>query len=116
METEEEIALSKKPFSLVVSGQTLICIDQNPEIKKLFSRIILQSYSVICCWVSPRQKASIVQLVKSNLPHKRTLSIGDGANDLNMIIAADVGVGIWGLEGNQASRAADYSIGSFHVL
>jgi phospholipid-transporting ATPase len=39
------------------------------------------------------------------------LAVGDGANDVNMISSADVGVGISGLEGQQASRAADYAIG-----
>ena len=43
-------------------------------------------------------------------PEARTLSIGDGANDVNMITAAHVGVGISGLEGQQASRASDYAI------
>ena len=39
-----------------------------------------------------------------------TLAIGDGANDVNMILAAHLGIGISGLEGQQASRSADYSI------
>ena len=33
-----------------------------------------------------------------------------------MIIAAHVGVGIKGVEGHQAARAADYSIGQFKFL
>jgi P-type E1-E2 ATPase len=41
------------------------------------------------------------------------LSIGDGANDVPMIMKADVGVGIKGREGMQAARASDYSIGQF---
>jgi P-type E1-E2 ATPase len=41
------------------------------------------------------------------------LSIGDGANDVPMIMKADVGVGIMGREGMQAARASDYSIGQF---
>lgn len=45
-----------------------------------------------------------------------TLAIGDGANDVNMINAAHIGVGISGLEGQQASRASDYSIGQFRFL
>jgi phospholipid-transporting ATPase len=40
-----------------------------------------------------------------------TLAIGDGANDVNMITAAHIGVGISGLEGQQAARSADYAIG-----
>lgn len=45
-----------------------------------------------------------------------TLAIGDGANDVNMITAAHVGIGIKGLEGQQAARASDYSIGEFKFL
>jgi phospholipid-transporting ATPase len=49
--------------------------------------------------VSPKQKADIVQVVRNKFPDKITLSIGDGANDVNMITTAHVGVGIAGLEG-----------------
>ena len=54
---------------------------------------------VIACRVSPKQKAEIVTFVKQRHPRATTLSIGDGANDVNMITAAHVGVGISGLEG-----------------
>lgn len=40
-----------------------------------------------------------------------TLAIGDGANDVSMIQAADVGVGISGEEGLQAVNSSDYAIG-----
>lgn len=39
-----------------------------------------------------------------------TLAIGDGANDVSMIQAADVGVGITGEEGLQAVNSSDYAI------
>ncbi len=71
--------------------------------------------SVICCRVSPLQKAQIVLLVRRYL-HKVTLAIGDGANDVSMIQAANVGVGISGKEGAQAVRAADYSFMEFRAL
>lgn len=45
-----------------------------------------------------------------------TLAIGDGANDVSMIQAAHVGVGISGMEGLQAAKSADYSIGQFRFL
>jgi phospholipid-transporting ATPase len=38
-------------------------------------------------------------MVRCKHPEKTTLAIGDGANDVNMITAANVGVGIAGLEG-----------------
>ena len=45
-----------------------------------------------------------------------TMSIGDGANDVNMIAQAHVGIGIEGLEGMQAARASDYAISQFRFL
>lgn len=45
------------------------------------------------------QKADIVQIMKQKYPNKTTLSIGDGANDVAMIMKADIGVGIAGKEG-----------------
>ena len=57
--------------------------------------------AVICCRVSPKQKQEVVSLVRTTLPHVTTLAIGDGANDVNMIVAAHVGIGIRGVEGQQ---------------
>lgn len=55
-------------------------------------------------------------MVKFKHPKKTTLAIGDGANDVNMILQAHVGVGILGKEGQQAARSADYAIGQFKFL
>ena len=71
---------------------------------------------VLACRVSPKQKAEIVRMMRARNPDKTTLAIGDGANDVNMITAAHIGVGIAGLEGQQAVRAADYGIGQFKFL
>jgi phospholipid-transporting ATPase len=71
---------------------------------------------VLACRVSPKQKAEIVSLVRRSDSKVTSLSIGDGANDVNMITAAHIGIGISGLEGQQAARAADYSIGQFRFL
>lgn len=49
--------------------------------------------------MSPKQKADIVNIVKLSQPGKSILAIGDGANDVNMISKADVGIGIRGREG-----------------
>ena len=65
--------------------------------------------------VSPLQKALVVKLVKRHLK-AILLAIGDGANDVSMIQAAHVGVGIAGMEGLQAARSADVSIGQFRYL
>ena len=55
-------------------------------------------------------------MIKNRHPEKTTLAIGDGANDVNMINAAHIGVGISGLEGQQAVKASDYAIGKFKYL
>jgi P-type E1-E2 ATPase len=59
---------------------------------------------------SPLQKAELVDLMKSLIGGKKTCSIGDGANDVNMIQRAHVGIGIMGKEGNQAAQFADFSV------
>ena len=54
---------------------------------------------MLACRVSPKQKAEIVKMMRDRNPDKTTLAIGDGANDVNMINAAHIGIGISGLEG-----------------
>ncbi|KAK2086901.1 Phospholipid-transporting ATPase IK [Saguinus oedipus] len=71
--------------------------------------------AVICCRVTPKQKALIVALVKK-YHQVVTLAIGDGANDVNMIKTADVGVGLAGQEGMQAVQNSDFVLGQFCFL
>src|SRR5437762_8438446 len=75
-------------------------------------QIAMNLPAVIACRCSPTQKAQIANLVKRE-SNKRVCCIGDGGNDVSMIQAADVGVGIVGKEGRQASLAADFSIEQF---
>ncbi|NWI62084.1 AT8B3 ATPase, partial [Todus mexicanus] len=84
-------------------------------LEKAFVDLATSCQAVICCRVTPKQKALIVQLVKK---HKNviTLAIGDGANDVNMIKTADIGVGISGLEGMQAVQCSDYALAQFYHL
>ena len=56
-----------------------------------------------------------MKLVKRHLK-AILLAVGDGANDVSMIQAAHVGVGISGVEGLQAARSADVAIGQFRFL
>jgi phospholipid-transporting ATPase len=71
---------------------------------------------VLACRVSPMQKGELVTMIKKRYPNKITLAIGDGANDVPMLMAAHVGIGIAGREGMQAARASDYAIGKFKYL
>jgi len=42
-----------------------------------------------------------------------TMAVGDGANDVSMILEAHIGVGIYGEEGMQAVQASDFAVGEF---
>merc|ERR1711936_553806 len=86
-----------------------------PDIRKDFIDLCISCKAVVCCRVSPIQKAEVVELVKEHTG-AITLSIGDGANDVAMIQKASVGVGISGNEGLQAANSADFAIAQFRYL
>lgn len=62
-------------------------------------RVAQSCKGVIAFRVSPKQKREIVEMFRRANPRARTLAIGDGANDVNMITEAHVGIGIVGVEG-----------------
>uniref|UniRef100_A0A8C0VV63 Phospholipid-transporting ATPase n=1 Tax=Cyanistes caeruleus TaxID=156563 RepID=A0A8C0VV63_CYACU len=84
--------------------------------KSIFLQICLKCTAVLCCRMAPLQKAQIVRMVKNTKGSPITLSIGDGANDVSMILEAHVGIGIKGKEGRQASRNSDYAVPKFKHL
>ncbi|XP_037913850.1 phospholipid-transporting ATPase ID isoform X2 [Hermetia illucens] len=101
-------------FAIVINGHSLVyCL--TPELENRFLDIASQCKAVICCRVTPLQKALVVELIK-RAKSAVTLAIGDGANDVSMIKAAHIGVGISGQEGMQAVLASDYSIAQFRYL
>ena len=102
-------------FALVIDGTALGHALSEEFSKDLLLKISTQCRAVICCRVSPLQKALIVKLIKDGLG-VMTLAIGDGANDVSMIQAAHVGVGIAGEEGLQAVNSSDYAIAQFRFL
>ena len=73
----------------------------------------MNATSVIFYRSSPSQKAELVKLIKKITKNKKICAIGDGSNDVNMIEIADIGIGIKGNEGLQASIFADFSIPEF---
>ena len=85
------------------------------KLEDAFVEVSRECNAVVCCRVSPLQKSQVVRLIKTR-EKAITLAIGDGANDVSMIKAAHVGVGISGLEGRQAVLASDYSIAQFRFL
>uniref|UniRef100_A0AAY4D1C5 Phospholipid-transporting ATPase n=1 Tax=Denticeps clupeoides TaxID=299321 RepID=A0AAY4D1C5_9TELE len=74
-----------------------------------------QCQSVLCCRVTPGQKAEVVRLIRKHTSSV-TLAIGDGANDVNMIKTAHIGVGLCGVEGSQAVQNADFALSQFSFL
>lgn len=114
----EVLSETDKKVCLALTGEALSTIhfDLSRDLLKLFIRAMNKATSVICSRVSPKQKAELVLMIKSQEANITTLAIGDGANDVNMITAADVGIGIMGNEGQQAARASDYIIGEFSFL
>jgi phospholipid-translocating ATPase len=119
--SDEELKAARKnheppapTHALVIDGDTLkVVLDD--RLRQKFLLLCKECKSVLCCRVSPAQKAAVVALVKTTLD-VMTLSIGDGANDVAMIQEADVGVGIAGEEGRQAVMSSDYAIGQFRFL
>lgn len=115
MEAWDEIdnLRTKTDNCLVIDGESLqLCLDHYVD---EFIEMVTLLPVVVCCRCSPTQKADITRLIKE-YTKKRVLCIGDGGNDVSMIQAADVGVGIVGKEGKQASLAADFSITQFSYL
>lgn len=102
-------------FVLVIDGAALTHALADDQHKYLLLQLTQHCEGVICCRVSPLQKALVVKLVKDGLG-SMCLAIGDGANDVSMIQAADVGVGISGEEGLQAVNSSDYAIAQFRFL
>ncbi|KAL1933234.1 hypothetical protein VTP01DRAFT_7324 [Rhizomucor pusillus] len=101
---------SKADCCLVIDGVSLqLCLDY---FRDEFMDVATLLPAVVCCRCSPTQKAEITRLIRQ-YTQKRVLCIGDGGNDVSMIQAANVGIGIVGKEGRQASLAADFSVTQF---
>ncbi|EGZ15099.1 hypothetical protein PHYSODRAFT_351482 [Phytophthora sojae] len=105
----------EREISLIIDGEALEMALRPGTAPHLLS-VAKLCRAVICNRVSPAQKAEMVKLVRDNITTVRTLAIGDGANDVAMIQAAHVGVGISGQEGMQAVNSSDYAIAQFRFL
>jgi phospholipid-translocating ATPase len=103
--------LRNRPDScLLIDGESLSLVLSH--FRQQFIGIAVRLPAVIACRCSPTQKADVANLIRKHTK-KRVCCIGDGGNDVSMIQAADVGIGIVGKEGRQASLAADFSVTQF---
>lgn len=114
-QVEMEDASFDSSLALIIDGHSL-GFALEADLEDMFLELGTFCKAVICCRVSPLQKALVVKMVKRKKKGSLLLAIGDGANDVSMIQAAHVGVGISGMEGMQAARSADISIGQFKFL
>ncbi|KAI5837824.1 P-type ATPase-like protein [Morchella snyderi] len=105
-----EFLRNKTDSCLLIDGESLALFLSVYQTE--FITLAVQLPAVIACRCTPTQKADIARLIRTHT-QKRICCIGDGGNDVSMIQAADVGVGIVGKEGRQASLAADFSVEQF---
>ncbi|CAF0782460.1 unnamed protein product [Brachionus calyciflorus] len=106
---------NKKSFAYIIDGKTLSYVFKF-ELGNNFRNICLYCDAVLCCRMSPSQKAEVVKLVKESKTKPITCAIGDGANDVSMIQEAHIGLGIFGKEGRHAVRSSDFAFAKFKHL
>lgn len=111
--TQLEYLKSNFNLCLLIDGESMAFYMK--YLRDEFLEVAIKLPAVIACRCSPQQKAEIALSIKE-YTGKRVCCIGDGGNDVSMIQCADVGVGIVGKEGKQASLSADFSIDQFHFL
>ncbi|PHJ22230.1 phospholipid-translocating p-type flippase subfamily protein, partial [Cystoisospora suis] len=102
--------------AITITGEALTHALSTAENRRYFFGLANLCSTVIACRVSPKQKSEVVTQCKRYQSGTVSLGIGDGANDVGMLVAANVGVGIQGKEGLQAVRAADFAIGEFKFV
>ena len=121
-------------FGILIDAVALTIVLADDEKTETFLQIAHLAASVICCRVSPLQKSEVVKVMKEFDNKAVTLAIGDGGNDVSMIMEAHIGnnnyriylniyiylfiigVGVYGEEGMRAVQACDYAIGEFKCL
>lgn len=108
-----DLLRSSPNSALLIDGDSLSLMLTHH--RDAFVTVAVRLPAVIACRCSPTQKADVARLIRAHTK-KRVCCIGDGGNDVSMIQAADVGVGIVGKEGRQASLAADFSVEQFCYL
>ena len=112
----QEAQKSVTSITVVIDGKTLTTILNSEEAKNAFFNMAIKAPCVCVCRCSPQQKSDVVKALKHYTNGKRIAAIGDGGNDVGMIMESDVGIGIEGKEGLQAALASDFSIQEFSYL
>jgi magnesium-transporting ATPase (P-type) len=101
-----------RSIAIIADGMsTSSCILHHED---LFIQLFRKCKTAIFCRMDPLQKSEIIVLLKKM--GLIALAVGDGANDVSMILQSSVGIGIVGKEGRQAAAACDYQIRKFGQL
>jgi len=113
-ENEDRMRKGVQRGLLIEAGALKYILEDNSFYqRRYFLKIAKTCEAVVCCRVSPAQKADVVRIVKEDDPDTITLAIGDGANDVSMILEAHIGIGLYGNEGMRAVQSSDYALGEF---
>ena len=112
----EFLSTTMPKFGILVDEKALLTINENESISRSFLHVAKDAVAVICCRVSPLQKSQVVKMMKNYDKSKITLAIGDGGNDVSMIMEAHIGIGLYGEEGLRAAQSSDYALGEFKIL
>ena len=116
MSLDEIKNIEYKDQTVMVAGGSLSTIFESEELCEKMNKLFNLCQCVVIYRSSPNEKARVIQFVIDHDPEAFCCSIGDGANDINMIQTSHIGIGIEGNEGNQAAYFADYSIPEFQGL
>ena len=115
IEKESDLVHLSSSSTIVVTGDTL------ERLQSTFIPLAVKCETVIACRVTPKQKAELVKALQRSRASLKSapvsvLAIGDGGNDVGMIVSANVGVGLVGKEGSHAAKASDMEISTFSNL
>ena len=109
-------ASQKQQAALMIAGDSLGAAFEDAELCPKLIELFKICSSIVVYRASPDDKARTVTKVMENDPNAFTLAIGDGANDVNMIQTANIGIGIMGKEGGQAATFSDFAVPNFKDL
>ncbi|KAJ9458559.1 hypothetical protein DIPPA_02901 [Diplonema papillatum] len=126
---KEEVARSQlgelqAKVAAMGEGKLTLALDE-PMLQVLFDdcrdeflEVAPKLRSVVCARLTPRMKGVVVRICGKDHPEStgKVLAIGDGGNDVTMIVEAHVGIGVIGVEGRAAELASDYAIPRFRHL
>lgn len=82
--SSSEMNDAKPEYALIIDGTSLKHALEDRQCRPIFLDLATNCKAVLCCRVSPLQKAKCVELIKKTR-NVMTLAIGDGANDVSMI-------------------------------